>query len=297
MFNFKLPEDFGIRVLTQEAYDAITPDPNTIYVVRPSVAISAPEPEPEPETEQDPEGWSLLYGTEFTTNDGWAAREETQSNDNSYNTPNNVSYGPNGMVIAGKREVMGGRPFTTGDVTGKHVVVPNYFRADVTATLPIDYGMWPCPLWLRPLNSDDGEIDLAETWTHSWNGTPAVQSAIHPAYTHPVDKHHNSKLLYSELPNPDPAASHIYTCIKTKDRIEFLVDGVRVYCWGGAPKWDGVLKAGPLPDWYSKIFEVEGRTWYPRITLQIGGAGNPEPKPEWQNSELAIHKLRIYKQA
>lgn len=238
--------------------------------------------------------WSLIYESDLTTDDGWTARQETQSNDNSYNHPDNVSFGARGMIVEGRREERGGRPFTTGDVLGQHITVPNYFRADVLATLPTDYGMWPCPLWLRPLNSNAGEIDLCETWTYDWNGNPRSYSTIHDDYDN--NRHESGMLPYSALPNPDPAAPHTYTCIKTPGRMEFLIDGVRVYCWQSGASWNGTQRIGPTPTWWDGIFEVPGRTWYPRVTLQLGGPNSADPVPEWQRSEVVIHRLRLYRE-
>ena len=242
----------------------------------------------------DPDGWQIMYSSTFTSNDGWVARQETQANDNSYNHPDNVEYGPGGLVIHGRREERGGRPYTSGDVTGQHIVVPNYFRAEVVATLPTDYGMWPAPLWFRPLNSPHGEIDVCETWPYTW---PAARFAValHRDYSL-SPRQVNAPLNYSMLPNPDPTAPHTYTVIKTQNRIEFLCDGVRAYCWEGTTPWNGTQRIGPLPEWYADYFEVPERIWYPRVTLQIGGTETPEPNPEWQHSELIIHSLKIYEQ-
>lgn len=246
-----------------------------------------------PEPEPIPDGYQLLYSTDFANNaDGWVARQETQSNDNSYNHPDNVSYGSRGMVITGRREDRGGRPFTSGDVTGQHIQVPNYFRADVTTTLPTASGMWPCPLWFRPLNSAHGEIDVCETWTDEFD-PPRFSVAIHRDYSL-TPRHVNAFLNYSMLPNPDPAAPHVYTVIKTPDRMEFLCDGVRAYCWEKGATWNGTTRIGDVPSWWDTYMEVPGLLWYPRITLQIGGTEVSDPPPDWTESEVVVHSLRIY---
>lgn len=272
--------------LVWEPFEPSSPDP-----VDPDPEPVDPDPDP---VDPDPEPWTLIYESTFATNDGWVARTESQANDDSYNTPDNVSYGSRGMVILGRRESLNGKPFTTADVLGQHVTVPNYFRADVVATLPTDYGMWPCPLWLRPLNGSVGEIDLSETWTYDWNGNPRSYSTIHDDY---ANKRHESGMLpYSALPNPDPAAPHTYTCIKTQGRMEFLIDGVRVYCWQAGASWSGTQRIGGTPSWYDSVMEVPGRTWYPRMTLQLGGPNTDDPLPEWQESEVIIHSLHIYRE-
>lgn len=240
-----------------------------------------------------PAGWRLLYDSDFSSNDGWQARQETQSNDNSYNHPDNVEYESRGMVIHGRRENRGGRSYTSGDVTGQHIAVPNYFRAEVTATLPTESGMWPCPLWFRPLShGDDGEIDVCETWPYDWGSNPRMYSTIWENYD--TKRKENAGLSYSSLSNSDPAASHTYTVEKTHRRMRFECDGVLIYEWNDS-NFNPTLRS-----WYDSIYEIPGRTWYPRMTLQIGAGNqgtagnNAEPDPDWQHSEVVIHKLKIY---
>jgi len=230
-------------------------------------------------------GWKLIYSSDLTKDDGWTKNEETQSNDNSRNLRKNAVFGPSGLVIYGRRESGYNRPYTTADVLGKHISVPTYFRAEVDAILPTEYAMWPAPLWFRPLsgpNASDGEIDVAETWTGSWKDSKTFGVALHPAYGSGLG-HVNAKFDYSKLPNPDPAAIHTYAVEKTKGSIKFWCDGVFIKEW----------KTGS-PAWFDSIFEV-GKTWYPRITLQIGGTGSPfEPEANWKESKMIISGLRIY---
>lgn len=241
------------------------------------------------EESQNPEGWTPLYDSLFEKNDGWTMRQETQSNDNSYNTPKNVLFGK-GMTILGKRETLGGRPYTSGDALGQHIRVPNYFRAEVTATLPVEYGQWPCPLWFRPLtHGDSGEIDVCETWPFDWNGVPRMYATVWENYT--TKRKENARLDYSKLPNPDPSAPHTYIVEKVKDRITFYVDGVTVY------SWEKSRMNTTMRSWYDSVYEIPGREWYPRITLQIGGSSAKEPRSEWTQSEMVIHRLRIFKEA
>ena len=247
--------------------------------------------------DNSPAGWRTIYDSSFASNDGWTARQETQSNDNSYNHPDNVEYGARGMVIHGRRETRGNRPYTSGDVTGQHIAVPNYFRAEVTTTLPIESGMWPCPLWFRPLShGDSGEIDVVETWPYDWGrwGGPVMISTIHENYT--TGRKEGATRLYSALPNPDPAAVHTYVVEKTYRRMRFECDGVLIYEWNDS-NFNPTLRS-----WYDSVYEISGRTWYPRITLQIGAGNegtagnNAEPDPGWQHSEVVVHRLKMYEQ-
>jgi hypothetical protein len=246
------------------------------------------------EDEAVPAGWKVLYASRFDKDDGWTEAQETQNNDNSYNTPANVKYG-DGLTLFARREVAGGRPYTSADILGRHVRTPNYFRAEVVATLPTEYGTWPCPLWFRPLtHGSDGEIDVCETWPFDWGTRPRAYATIWEKYT-PARKSNNGPdgLLYSALPNPDPAARHTYVVEKTPGRIEFLIDGVRAYCWEAGATYSATKRIAPLPSWYASIFEIAGREWYPRITMQLGGNNAREPLADWQESRMVIHSLRI----
>lgn len=269
-------------------------------IVELQARIAELEADPEPPV---PAGFKPFYATTFAANDGFSARTETQSNDGSYNHPDNVTYTPRGLVILGKREERGGRPFTSGDVLGQHVKIPNHFRIDVEATLPTEYGMWPCPLWLRPANSNNGghgELDACETWTYDWgwnadktaHTTARAYATVWRDYT--TKNKQNAVLPYSALPNPDPAARHRYTIVKTKGRLEYLIDDVRVYCWEAGKVYSAGNKIGPPPAWYDSVYEVAGQTWYPRFTLQLGGPNTADPLPAWTQSELVVHSMRVY---
>jgi hypothetical protein len=246
------------------------------------------------EAQAVPAGWKVLYASRFEKDDGWTEAQETQSNDNSFNAPANVKYG-DGMTLFARRETAGGRPYTSADILGRHVRTPNYFRAEVVATLPTEHGTWPCPLWFRPLtHGSDGEIDVCETWPFDWGNRPRAYATIWEKYT-PARKSNNGPdgLLYSALPNPDPAARHTYVVVKTPGRIEFLIDGVRAYCWEAGATYSAAKRIAPLPSWYASIFEISGREWYPRITMQLGGTNAREPLADWQESRMVIHSLRI----
>lgn len=242
-----------------------------------------------------PEGWVTIYDSTFKTNDGWTLKQETQSNDNSYNTPKNVVFG-DGMKILGKRETLGNRPYTSGDALGQHIRIPNYHRIDVTATLPVEPGMWPCPAWLRPLtHGDSGEKDVVETWPAFWDGKPVAWATIWRDYK--TKEKQNASLPYSALPNPDPSAPHTYTEITTAGRVEILIDGVRLFCWQKGAKYSASERIAPLPAWYESVYEIPGREWYPRVTLQVGGPNAKEPLSDWKQSEMVIHRMRIFKEA
>lgn len=271
---------------TFQALGALNGWPHTIH---PGQALLIdPAWFPVDDTHRD--GWLLVHDIGFEVDDGYELRQETQSNDASYNLPRNAIFGPDGLRLIAKRESAGGRAYTSADVLGKHTPVPNYFRAEVVAKLPTEYGQWPCPLWFRPTNSPDGEIDVVETWPAFWDGEPVMWSAIHSEYgtTH---RQENARLLFSALPNPDPADFHLWSVEKTPGRMRFECDGVLIY------EWERSTFNASLAGWWDRIFEVAGRRWYPRYTVQVGGPHAKEPLPDWQESEMVVRSFRAWEPA
>lgn len=229
---------------------------------------------------------------------GWTIQDRstgTQSNDASVNLRENTLFTPEGLKIKGTDlpNPINSRSFGSGDVLGRHIAVPNHFRAEVDAILPTAPGSWPCPLWFRPLggpNLNDGEIDVVETWPHDWGTTPKAWAAIHPEYTSSVGaKKANAGLAYSRLPIPDPTVKHTYTVEKTYRRIAFWVDDIIVYEWNDKTFNDNVRA------WWDRIMEIPDRTWYPRVTLQVGGAQTGGyPKRPWAGCEMLVTDIRIW---
>ena len=101
----------------------------------------------------------------------------------------------------------------------------------------------------------------------NFGGQPRTTATLHNEYgtTH---KMIHGNLVWSALANPDPAALHTYVMEKTPNSIKIWTDGVLTMDAGPADAPAGF-------DW-NTIFEREGQTWYPRVTLQIGcGTSNP----------------------
>lgn len=232
------------------------------------------------------DGWNLTHNIDFEKNDGFELRKEAQSNDESYNLPENVSFGSDGLTLLCKRQDYKGLKYTTADVLAKHKTVGNYFRSEMACTLPTEEGQWP-GLWFRPSNHADGEIDLVEIWPSFWNGVPVMHSTLHSEYgaTH---KQEGAKLLYSKLPNPDPKAEHMWMVEKTEGRIRFECDGVLIYEWN-RKNFNPTLKG-----WWDRIFEDPAKRWYPRYTTQMGGKHAGEPKPDWTQSIMKVRYCKVW---
>lgn len=232
--------------------------------------------------------WESIYSTDFAANDGWTLQDARQNHDASRNLPRNAVFG-DGLRIVGKRERTGIgtslREFTTADALGQHIEIPNYFRAKVVGHAPHAKGLWPCLLWFRPLNGADGEIDVME----NFGGQAKVKATLHGPY-----KPEPRKMLGRQIAWPNtPAGVHEYVIEKTPDRIFITVDDLPLMDVGPS---DAAANAFP----WAAMFENPERTWYPRITLQIGcGTDNPNcstgfPAADFTETDMRVESLEIW---
>jgi hypothetical protein len=253
----------------------------------------APGAKPPP---ADPPGWNLRYSTDFSNLNGWHVRDETQSNDNSRNIPKNVQPGSlgggDGLTILGRRESGYNRPYTSGEIhgVGSDLILPNYFRAEVVGRVTDERGIWPALLWFRPKNASDGEIDVMEYMGGRPENEDRKRFAVtmHNEYGSAQDPI-KDPVYVDQLSQPKVTGTHRYTIEKTPGRIKVWIDDDVEHA--------SVFTAGDK-SWWNNIMEVPGRTWYPRITLQIGaGSGKavvPEPYSSWQESRVEVESLRIW---
>ncbi len=239
-------------------------------------------------------GWSLDELVDLSSPDGWKLEDFTASNTASQDLPANVSFGPEGLRIVGRREqTPNGSPYSSGDAKGVGHPIPNYARVEVVGRGPHAPGLWPCVLWLRPLVGDVGEIDLME----NFGGQPRAAATLHNAYGSGHKMIHGN-LPWAALPDPTPAELHRYVLEKTQGRIVITCDDVVMMDVGPASP----NPTAPIPDGFDwdATFEVTGQRWYPRVTLQIGcGTANPDcatgqPPASWTYTDMLVTELRIY---
>lgn len=240
--------------------------------------------------DQDLPGWTFQEEVDLSDASRWTTETGQASNTSSYDLPENVSFDSKGLTIRGLEQERSAAFYTSGDAKGVDIEIPNYARVEAIGSVPFGPGLWPALMWLRPLDSAHGEIDLMEVF----GDDPRVAATIHNEYgaTH---RSKNGFVPWTELPNPDPTATHIYVMEKTPERIVFSVDG------------HVMLDAGPEDvragfDW-DAIFERPGATWYPRVTLQIGcppaepDCGIGLPAKSWPGDSMRLESLKIWKMA
>lgn len=234
----------------------------------------------------------LIYATDFTTNDGWTLSTIAKNHDQAWALPKNVRYTGGGLIVDVTREThtRNGvtREFTSGEAQGRHVEVPNYFEAEIAATCTVVKGVRHCPLWFRPLNGSDGEIDIIETMGSEAYGITTVHS-----------EYSNRKMIQDTTPwpNSQPGARYVYRIRKEPGRIRVWIDDLLMFDYG--PASPGGVKDFP----WERIFENPDRTWYPRISSEVGcPPDRPNctvgtPAADFQSAPMNVEYLKIWELA
>jgi beta-glucanase (GH16 family) len=136
--------------------------------------------------------------------------------------------------------------------------LPNYFRAEVRCKVPWQDGLWPAPLWFRPNDQSDGEIDLVESIGREKN---IMHYTIHSGgYGSTHVQSGRSETL------SDPSGWHTYVIEKTPNSIKMFRDGTQVGSWGPGDS-----------AWNTAAFENPSKRWALWSNLQIGGSWAQAP--------------------
>ena len=237
--------------------------------------------------EQAPTDWTLTEDVDLSDASRWSLETGQAANTSSYDRPENVSFGDDGLIVSGKRENWSGRSLTSGDAKGTDIVIPNYARVEAVGNASYGEGLWPALMWLRPLDSPHGEIDLMEVFSTA----DRVTTTIHSEYG-PTHRQRQGNAKWADLVESDPEADHTYVMEKTPDRITISVDGIVML--------DATPETVPTGFDWDGVFERPGATWYPRVTLQIGcPTGEPDcglglPEPEWTDATVQLKSLKIW---
>ena len=240
-------------------------------------------------------GWSFRLAEDFATVDPklWTLKDDTySSNEDSFLSAANCSIDQAGadghaLRLQGRKQLVRkwGRTwrYTSCYATteGKYSL-PDYFRAEVRARVPMEQGMWAAPLWFRPADDSGGEIDLVET-LGSEAALPQVHQAIHTDYGR---THEQAAITHPFRLLDDPAGTswHTYTIEKVPGRITMWVDDVQTAEWSGGD-----------PLWFARYYDA-GKRWNLRINLQIGGpwAGRPDATTDWSADRTAVLVDHVY---
>lgn len=223
-------------------------------------------------------GWRLLANDDFTTfnTTRWSVKDNVaNSNEESYLLARNVTVANGVLRVQSKKESMGGRKYTSGYVHSRNKqILPNTFRVEVRAKVPLEMGMWAAPMWFRPAAGGGGEIDLLETYGADMQkfGEFRAHHTIHSAY----GGSHQTNQKQARIPG-DPLGWHTYTIEKTPGRILMFVDGQQKGSWSQGD-----------PTWFNTYYEA-GKSWVMIMNLQVGGhRGSPSTSTNWTGDKTAM---------
>lgn len=199
------------------------------------------------------------------------------------NRRENVTVTGGYLNITAIKENYNGRTYTSGRIITKGKKEFTFGRLDVSAKLPKGKGMWPA-IWMLGANDSQvswpacGEIDIMELR----GSTPTVNnSTMH--FGNSVATHQYKGTAYS-LPAGDfSSAFHLFTTIRSQNKIEFFVDGVSYYTFTSGD-------ASPYP--FNNPF-------YVILNVAVGGDfdGNPDASTAFpQAMQVDFVRFLQYKQ-
>lgn len=149
-----------------------------------------------------------------------------------------------------------GRPYSSAHIKtqGKKVFTLGVepVRFAVRAKMPLGPGFLPCPLWLRPADGGDGEIDVVESETK--NAVNVVQT-VHQQYSPSVK---SGKVVVLATPITE---WHVYEVEVAPTYIQYYIDGKATHRVTSAqlPRFAELF--GRKRDWFFHITHAVGGTW------------------------------------
>lgn len=266
---------------------------------RPSDADS-PSSTATPSEGHSPSNWKLFRAIDLSRSDGWEDTGYRAARDSSISRPEQARFGtgPHGkwLTVVAQRAT-DDSPIYSVDLLGRAHEIPNYFAIDLVYELPtIGAGMWPAPLWLRPLPTErdpdpQGEIDVVEWFGARQNKIDEAAGALHKTPYGPDQRHLSLPLPL--LGGEWRSIQHHVRVEKVPGSMTWWVDGVRSGTLTQAD-FDETAGAGS----WDAMFENQRRRWYPRITYQVGPGleldqAGPVPRG-WRRSTMVIKKLAIF---
>lgn len=257
-------------------------------------AVAADEPREAFLEREVGSGWSLALdeGFDRIDPDRWTLKHDTySSNEDSFLLRDNCSIedvGAEGRALRlQSREQTVRKWGDRWDYTSCYATtegkfsLPDYFRAEVRAKVPMEQGMWAAPLWFRPTDGSGGEIDVVETLGRE-AADPQVHQTIHSDYG-PAHELSSFEFPFDRLGDRAGTRWHTYTIEKLPGGITMWVDDEQTAQWSATD-----------PEWFSEYYDA-GKRWELRINLQVGGswAGRPDSSTDWAPDRTAILVDRV----
>ena len=149
-------------------------------------------------------------------------REESFNNELQYYVSENVEANGGVLHLTGKREEKGSKNYTSGLVHTKSNFPILYGHIKVKAKFPTGKGLFPA-IWLAPIASDDylPEIDIMEVL----GDYPYKIYFVH--HYRKVDG--TIRSVFDTAKIMDYETFHTYELIWTKDKLEWLVNGITTF--------------------------------------------------------------------
>ena len=164
------------------------------------------------------DNWSYQVG-----GSGWGNNELQY-----YTEGNNVSVSEGKLTIQARKEDVGGRAYTSSRIRTANKKDFLYGKVDILAKMPPGRGTWAA-LWMMPTDSRygiwprSGEIDIAEFVGYDPNRTHATVHTL--SYNHKNNTQQGASRSVENL----TSEFHLYSIEWLPDRIEFFVDGIRIF--------------------------------------------------------------------
>ncbi len=253
--------------------------------------------------QSNPADWALVKKFDLSRNDGgWSDTGEQATRDSSRSRLEQARFGTgprkDWLTVTAQRDNDAAQIYSV-DLLGRGHRIPNYFAVDLVYRLPdVGIGMWPAPLWFRPLETPvdprpEGEIDVVE-----WFGSRVLEfdeasGSIHKTPYGPA--HRQLSLPLPALAGSQRQREHHVRFEKTPGVMTWWVDGEPA---GSLTRTEFDAEAGERGAW-NAMFENPRRQWYPRITYQVGpgvdGDQAGQVPPRWRNSQMVIKRLEVFK--
>ena len=165
---------------------------------------------------------------QYEVNDQWFNNEQEATT----NSRNNLFVSGGILNIVAQKENYHGKPYTSARINTKGKQDFNFGRVDVRAKMPVGQGLWPA-IWMLGTNDSQvswpacGEIDMMELRGRVPN---TFLTTMHYGAT--VAQHMQSGTQYalgSDTPGDFSSDFHIFSVVRSKDKMDFYVDGKNYY--------------------------------------------------------------------
>lgn len=179
--------------------------------------------------------------------------------------------------------------WTSGRIISSGKFNFTYGRIEFRAKLPAGSGTWPA-LWMLGENITEvgwpacGEIDVME---HVGKNPGVVQAALHTTHSY------GNTINKQEYAVPDfNTTFHTYEANRTKDKIEFLVDGKVYYTFSPEEKNEDTW---PFDKPFFIIMNIAmGGNWGSDASLETKGLKNGI-EPSLKVARMEVDYVRVYK--